>query len=141
VDRSTAVRDIAVRAGAYGMLGFVIDGNDVLDVYESVHSVAEEIRGGARPVLIEAKTYRPGSWSSYDRQSGYQSQQEILRWRAKDPLVRFAEQLQLLGIADTEMLRVLDERAAQEAAGAIEYAQESAYPEESELYDDVFAAS
>src|SRR6188474_671264 len=52
------IEDIADRAAGYGMLGVIVDGNDVVAVYSAVREYVERARSGGGPVLIEAKTYR-----------------------------------------------------------------------------------
>ena len=56
--KSMAITDIADRAAAYDMPGVVVDGNDVLAVYEAVTMAVERARKGQGPSLIECKTYR-----------------------------------------------------------------------------------
>jgi acetoin:2,6-dichlorophenolindophenol oxidoreductase subunit alpha len=58
VARSHAQPDIAKRADSYGMPGVVVDGQDLLAVYEAVSKAAARARRGDGPTLIEAKTYR-----------------------------------------------------------------------------------
>ncbi len=138
VDRSTSVRDIAKRAMAYDIEGIPIDGNDVLDIYDLIAGVSQNVRQGKGPILIEAKTYRLGTFSSNDRATGYQPDEEIRRWAAKCPISRYREQLRLLGIAENEELASLDEKAKKDAHEAIQYGQIAEYPLSSALYEDLF---
>lgn len=141
VRTSTAVRDIAIRAIGYDIPGYIVDGNDVFDLYELMQEVLPRLREGGGPVLVEAKTYRRGPFSTNDRESGYQSADEILRWQAKDPIKRFGEQLCDLGMADEKALAALREKALADSLEAIEYAVEAAYPHVDELYTNVFATA
>lgn len=138
VEQSTAVRDIAKRAIAYDIEGIILDGNDVLDVHDLITDVSKQVRQGKGPVLLEAKTYRLGSFSSNDRATGYQPDQEIKRWAAKCPISRYREQLKLLGVARDEELASLEEKAKRDAHEAIEYGQMAEYPNPSALYEDLF---
>jgi pyruvate dehydrogenase E1 component alpha subunit len=140
VSRSTSVRDIAKRAAGYDIPGYIVDGNDVFDVYNLLGEVVPELRAGGGPVLIEAKTYRLGSFSSNDRESGYQPQEEIDRWKAKDPIVRFRQQLLDLGVSEEGHLTSLDNRAREVALDMIAYGQKADYPREASLYDEVFVS-
>lgn len=141
VRRSTSVRDIARRAIGYDIPGHVVDGNDILDICDLTEQLIIDLRAGRGPVLVEAKTYRLGSFSSNDRVSGYQPAEEIARWRAKDPIRRFHDQLLELQVASTTELRELEERAGREADAAVAYGEAAAYPALSELHEDVFAAA
>lgn len=139
VARSTAVRDIATRAIAYDIPGHIVDGNDLLDVYDLVHEVVGHARAGKGPVLIEAKTYRLGTFSSNDRVTGYQPADQIHRWAAKDPIPRFRDQLLNMGVADPKTLQAVAEKARTDALDAIAYGQKADYPTFDALHTDVFA--
>ena len=86
------VKDLASRAAAYDMPGQIIDGNDVVAVYQSVAEAASRARRGDGPSLIEAKTYRLEGFSTSDV-GGYQTEEEIAPWRARDPLILSADAL------------------------------------------------
>jgi pyruvate dehydrogenase E1 component alpha subunit len=93
-----AIKDLARRADGYGIEGRVVDGNDVLAVYDEARSAVQKAREGGGPTIIECKTYR---W--YDHYGfrgakigrdgafglGYRSDRELREWMAKDPIPRF----------------------------------------------------
>ena len=58
VNEVSAVSDLSLRAVSYDMDGYIVDGNDVVAVYSIIRHVAEQIRSGGRPAIIEAKCYR-----------------------------------------------------------------------------------
>jgi len=90
--------DLARRADGFGIEGRVVDGNDVLAVYNVTKYAVEKARAGTGPTIIECKTYR---W--YDHYGvggarigvdgafglGYRSDRELRDWMAKDPISRF----------------------------------------------------
>jgi pyruvate dehydrogenase E1 component alpha subunit len=94
------VVDLARRADGYGIEGRVVDGNDVLSVYNIAKHAIAKARAGGGPTLIECKTYR---W--YDHYGaggakigvdgafglGYRSDRELRDWMAKDPIARFRQ--------------------------------------------------
>jgi pyruvate dehydrogenase E1 component alpha subunit/2-oxoisovalerate dehydrogenase E1 component alpha subunit len=86
------IRDIAVRAAGYGIPGEIVDGNDVLAVYEATRRAIERARGGAGPSLIEAKTFRMKGHAEHD-DAGYVPPALVEAWRAKDPIDRFERHL------------------------------------------------
>src|SRR6185503_19557993 len=85
--------NIAQHAHSYGMPGVIVDGNDPLDVYASVHSAISRARHGEGPSLIECKTYRYLAHTSDDDDRTYRSPQEVETWRKKDPLQRMKQYL------------------------------------------------
>jgi len=94
------IKDLARRAEGYGIEGRVVDGNDVLAVYNAARSAVEKARSGDGPTLIECKTYR---WYDHYGMSGaqigrdgafglgYRSDRELRDWMAKDPIPRFRQ--------------------------------------------------
>ncbi|WMI67363.1 dehydrogenase E1 component subunit alpha/beta [Mangrovimonas sp. YM274] len=81
-------KDIADRGKGYGMESFIIDGNNILEVYTKVSKLAESIRKRPRPILIEFKTFR---MRGHEEASGtkYVPQKLMDEWAAKDPLSNF----------------------------------------------------
>ena len=77
-----SVKDIAIRAKGYGIPGKVVDGNDVLEVYQVVKEAVNRARNGEGPSLIEAKTYRILGFGPDDI-GGYQPKEEIAEWRKR----------------------------------------------------------
>ncbi len=115
IERQMRVKNIAVRAAAYGIPGEVVDGNDVLAVYEVTKRAVDRARKGGGPTLVEAKTFRMKGHAEHD-DAGYVPPELVASWRARDPIERFhrhllAEELaseeELAGIV-REIDRVLD---------------------------------
>ena len=115
------VKNLSDRAAAYGIPGVTIDGNDVLEVYETARGAIGRARGGEGPTLIEALTYRISGHSRRDPCT-YQPKEERQRALEREPVGRFAERLLSAGIADQA---VLDE-IRQQIDAEIEYAVKSA---------------
>jgi pyruvate dehydrogenase E1 component alpha subunit len=119
--------DLAQRAQGYGIEGRVVDGNDVLAVYNAAKSAVSKARAGNGPTIVECKTYR---W--YDHYGaggakigvdgafglGYRSDRELRDWMAKDPIPRFRRFL----VAE----KVLTEQRADEIAAEVRQAVEDA---------------
>lgn len=97
VAESTSVEEISSRAGAYGMQGRTVDGNDVLAVRDAVAEGAGGVRGGGKPVLIECRTYRLFGHSRSDP-CDYRPAAEEEAWRERDPITLFEEVLTARGI-------------------------------------------
>ncbi|MCG3084772.1 thiamine pyrophosphate-dependent enzyme, partial [Anoxybacillus sp. LAT27] len=72
---------IAQKALAYGMKGVLVDGNDVLAVYDVMKQAVEAARRGEGPMLIEALTYRLGPHTTADDPTKYRRPEEVETWR------------------------------------------------------------
>ena len=93
-EEQTASATIAAKAAAYGMVGRLVDGNDVLAVYQVTQEAARRARAGEGPTLIEAVTYRMGPHSTTDDPGRYRDPALVEAWRAKDPLDRMRTYLE-----------------------------------------------
>ena len=101
--KSMNVPDVAARAAAYNIPGLVVDGNDVLAVYEAVQEAVKRARSGEGPTLIECKTYRYRGHFEGDP-TVYRSDEEVEEWRKKDPIPRFEATLSQMGIMTEEQM-------------------------------------
>jgi pyruvate dehydrogenase E1 component alpha subunit len=102
---------IAHRAIGYGMAGIRVDGNDVLACYAVMSDAAQRARDGGGPTLIEAITYRVGPHTTSDDPTRYRSAEDVQLWTARDPIARYHNYLQSIGVW-TERL---EERVAAKA--------------------------
>ena len=139
--QTTSVADIAVRAGAYGIPGEVVDGQDVLAVYGSVSQAVARARAGGGPTLLEAKTYRYCDHQEDCPFDTYRSEQEVASWRVRDPISLFTIRLRDSGVLTEQELGEIRAEVQDEVVSAFAFARESPYPEPSELYEDVFFGS
>jgi len=130
------IENIAERASAYGMPGMVVDGNDVLAVFEVAQKAVERARKGEGPTLIECKTYRHKGHSRYDA-SKYRPEEEVEAWLKKDPIPRFKERLISMGVVSERGLQKIEQEAMTEIEEAVKFASESPWPETSEVLDDI----
>jgi len=134
----TAVADPAAgRAPAYGIPAEVIDGNDVLIVWDAVRRAAERARAGQGPTLLEAKTYRHFGHSRTDPAS-YRPAAEVEQWLSRDPLDLARARLRALGVLD-ESVAAADERAAATVAEAVAAAKAAPEPDPGDAMTDVWA--
>ncbi|MBX7144155.1 MAG: dehydrogenase E1 component subunit alpha/beta [Oligoflexia bacterium] len=85
-------RQIADRAQGYGIEGLTIDGNDLIEVFDTVTRLSASMRKEARPILLECMTFR---MRGHEEASGvkYVPKDLIAAWAAKDPLKRFEQRL------------------------------------------------
>src|SRR5918911_709680 len=88
------IENVADRASGYGMPGVVVDGTDVVAVFEAAQAAIERARRGDGPSLIEAKVERLLAHSSADDDARYRAADERQRaWEQRDPVTRFRSQL------------------------------------------------
>ena len=136
--RVMLVDNIADRAVAYGIPGVVVDGNDVLTVYEATREAVARARRGEGSTLLECKTYRLKGHSRFDP-AAYRPKEEVDEWLKKDALALFQTKLLENGVlTETETKRVLQD-VRNEVEKATKFALDSPFPEPGEALDDVYA--
>ena len=136
--RVMLIDNIADRAAGYGIPGIMVDGNDVLAVYEAARVAVERARRGDGPTLLECKTYRLKGHSRYDP-AAYRPKDEVNEWLKKDAIAHFQARLVETGtITEDEVQRTI-ERAKSDVEKATKFALESSFPEPPEALDDVYA--
>lgn len=136
--RIMSVQNVADRAAAYGIPGVIVDGNDVLVVYEAARKAVERARAGKGPTLIECKTYRHKGHSRVD--SGkYRPKEEVEEWLGKDPVKRFRQAMLGNGILAQTELEHVEKEVADEVADAVKFALDSPFPEGKEALENVYA--
>ena len=96
-EKQTKARSIAQRAIGYGIEGIRVDGNDVLAVYEAV-TEARQLALAGHPVLVESVTYRRDAHTTSDDPTRYRSDDEVDRWKERDPLARYESFLRSEGL-------------------------------------------
>jgi pyruvate dehydrogenase E1 component alpha subunit len=133
-----AIENVADRAVAYGIPGVVVDGNDVLAVYEATQKAVERARKGEGPTLIECKTYRHKGHSRVDP-AKYRPKEEVEEWLAKDPIKRFKEKLLQTNTLTESEIQQIEKEVSDEIEEAVKFAIESPYPAPEEALEDVYA--
>jgi len=136
--KSMNIENIADRAKAYGIPGYIIDGNDAIEVYKTVKEVAEYVRNGNGPVLIESRTYRWLGHSKSDAQV-YRTKEEVEEWKAKCPIKRLRNYMLENNFASQEELDKVEKKAVEDIEKAVEFANQSPEPPLETLTEDVYA--
>ncbi|MGH7571702.1 MAG: thiamine pyrophosphate-dependent dehydrogenase E1 component subunit alpha [Gemmatimonadota bacterium] len=138
VSLTTALTDLSHRADAYGFPGISIDGNDVVQVWNTTRESLERARKGGGPTLIEMKTYRWFGHSDIDP-ADYRSEDEVQAWMERDPIPRYEAYLRDKGLLDDDAVSEIQTRVRQEIEEAIEFAEASARPEADAYLTEVYA--
>lgn len=137
VERAWSVATLEPRAAAYAMEYEKVDGMDVLAVRETVERAVTRARTESKPTLIEALTYRFQGHSMADP-AAYRPKEESERWRkTRDPIMLFEQKLRDSGVASEQELRQADDQANALIEEVATYAENSPFPELSELTTDV----
>jgi TPP-dependent pyruvate/acetoin dehydrogenase alpha subunit len=132
------IEDIAERAASYGIPGVVVDGMDVLAVFEATERAVNRARRGEGPTLLECKTYRYRGHSRGDP-CGYRSAEEVQAWQQRDPLANCRAMLvQEAGMSNNE-LQEIDTVADAMIEEAVEFAVKSPDPPVCDVTGPVFA--
>lgn len=129
--------DIADRAFGLGLPGKIVDGQDVIAVYDASAEAVTRARSGEGPTLLECKTYRYrghcGIWGDP------RDPQELAEWKRRDPIAMFAEKLVSEKIATEKQLQDIEQEIGKELDKAIEFAEKSPSPDPKEATTDVYA--
>ncbi len=119
------IKDVAEKAAGYCMPGVVVDGNDVLAVYDAARRAMERARTGGGPTLLECKTYRLRPHSNSDDDRKYRSSEEVANWRERDPIKRLENYLlerSLITHAEVAGIRQMVKEAVDDATRVAESA-------------------
>lgn len=132
-------KDLADRGKGYGIDSFILDGNNILEVYSKVLKLAESIRKRPRPILIEFKTFR---MRGHEEASGtkYVPDELMKEWETKDPINNFRNYLLNLGILTTAQDDQLQSAIKVEIDDALKMAgaEDSIIANESVELEDVY---
>lgn len=141
IARSHGQPSIAKRAGAYGMPGISVDGQDVRAVYEAAYEAVAQARRGDGPTLIEAKTYRfdEHQVGLFVPGAPYRPPEEVEEYKThRDPLVGFRQVLLRDGFTESEINAIEDE-VAKTVDEAIQFGEASPLPDAATLYDHMYS--
>jgi pyruvate dehydrogenase E1 component subunit alpha len=131
--RHSAQTDLSVKAAGFGVPGHQCDGMDVLDTHAVVSEALRRAREQRKPQLVEALTYRYRGHSMADPEE-YRSEEEVEEWQRRDPIRTFSDQL-----GDDVDFEELDKEVVAAVDAAVEFADDSPFPEVESLYDDLYA--
>jgi TPP-dependent pyruvate/acetoin dehydrogenase alpha subunit len=135
-----SVKDVADRGAAYGMPGVIVDGQDVVAVWEASQAAVERARSGGGPTLIECKTYRYYGHHQGDNPLRYRTAEEERLARERDCLARFRERMRQTGPLTSVELDELDARSRRLIDDAVAFAQGSPVPDADQLLTHVYVA-
>jgi len=140
IERTSNVIDIYKLADAYEMPSDKIDGMTAEAAHEGVVRAVKRARDGEGPTLLEMKTYRYRGHSVSDPQK-YRSKDEVEDYKNQDPITKVHSTILENKFATIEELNAIGEKIASIVEASVKFAEESPWPDDSELLKDVYIDS
>jgi pyruvate dehydrogenase E1 component alpha subunit len=138
VKRTSKVLDIFRMADAYDMPGESVDGMKPEDVHNGVAKAVKRARKkGGGPSFLEVKTYRYFGHSMSDP-AKYRSKEEVEEYKQEDPIKEVLKVIQDKKWAGKKEIEAIQEKVKKEVEEAVQFAEESPYPDDNELYQDIY---
>ena len=138
VERTSNVIDIYKLADGYDMPADKVDGMTPENVHEHVSRAVKRAREGDGPTLLELKTYRYKGHSISDPQK-YRTKEDVEEYREQDPLIKVRNKILESNFASAADLDQIDQKINLIVEESVRFAEESPWPDDSELLKDVYA--
>jgi len=135
VKRTSNVTELYKMGLAYDMPSEAVDGMQPEAVHEAVSRAAEHIRAGNGPYFLEVQTYRYKGHSVSDP-AKYRTKEEVQEYKDRDPIKITERTILDNKIATEDELKEIENKIKEEIKAAVKFAEESDYPDPSELYTD-----
>jgi pyruvate dehydrogenase E1 component alpha subunit len=101
-----------------------MDGNDILAVYAAAKEAVDRARAGQGPTLIECVTYRMAMHTTADDPKRYRTEEEVDKWRERDPIVRYQKYLVDKGLLSEDKIAGIEAEVLEEIQAAVDGAEE-----------------
>ena len=137
VNRASAGSELYKRGEAFSIKGNIVDGMNVFKVISAAQDAGDYVRSGKGPYILEVQTYRYRGHSMSDP-AKYRTKEELNSYKLNDPIEIAAQEILKKKIASKKDLEVINKEIIQEIKDAAEYALESPFPENEELFTNVY---
>ncbi len=137
-DRAMSIKSIAKKAEGYGMEGEYVDGMDVMEVRNATERAINHARDNSRPTLLEIRAYRFMGHSMSDP-GKYRTTDEVKKYQERDPISLFQDSLEDAKVFTQKDFDEILEQAKAKTQKAVDFAENSPLPDESELYTGIYA--
>ena len=137
VDRAAAGTDLYKRGEAFGIKGDKIDGMNVFSVIKAADKAGKYVRSGKGPYILEVQTYRYRGHSMSDP-AQYRTKKELELYKNQDPIEIAKNQMLKNNLFSEKELDNINKKIIEEIKVAAEFALESNYPKNEELYTNVY---
>jgi pyruvate dehydrogenase E1 component alpha subunit len=138
VQRTTNVLDIFKIGAAYDMPSASVDGMQCETVHEAIAAAAQRARTGGGPTLLEIHTYRYRGHSMSDP-AKYRTKEEVEEYKKKDPLEQVKATILKNKFATEQWFDEQETKIEHIVQESVTFAEESPFPDPSEIYADVYA--
>ena len=138
ISKQMAITRISERAAAYGIPHEMVDGNDILAVYDLATRMVDRARAGEGASLIGVDTMRMQGHAQHD-DARYVPKSLIEEWEKKDPITRFQKTLLQRGVANERQIADIDKQARSYAAEEADLAEQSPMPDPATITRGVYA--
>jgi pyruvate dehydrogenase E1 component alpha subunit len=136
--RSESETDICLKAAAFEIPAWPVDGMDVIAVEDATKRAAVAVRAGGGPHFLEYRTYRFRAHSMYDPEL-YRDKQEVEEWKMRDPITNFIERLKQQKLWQEEQWQRMEQEVQAEIAKSIEFAEAGQWEPVEELTRFVYS--
>jgi pyruvate dehydrogenase E1 component alpha subunit len=138
VERTSKVHDIYRLADNYDMPGDSVNGMDPATVHTAIERAVKRAREKGGPTFLEIKTYRYRGHSMSDP-AKYRSKEEVEEFKEKDPIEETLHIIMDNKWATEAEIEAIQEKIKKEIDEAVQFAEDSPYPDDDELYKDIYA--
>ncbi|HET9683787.1 MAG TPA: pyruvate dehydrogenase (acetyl-transferring) E1 component subunit alpha [Gemmatimonadaceae bacterium] len=136
--RAQAQTNLAIKAAAYGMPAWTVDGMDVIAVADAATRAVAAVRAGAGPFFLELRTYRFRPHSMFDPEL-YRAKAEVEEWKQRDPIAALTARLRGAGLVDDAALAAIERDAQAEIDDAVAFAEAGSWEPVAELTRFVYS--
>jgi len=137
VERTTNMLDLYKIGLGFDMPCAPVDGMDPIAVHNAMDEAAQRARNGEGPTFLEMRTYRYRGHSMSDP-AKYRTKDELEEYKAKDPIEQVREAILKEKYADQAWIEEIEAKVKQIVDDSVKFAEESPFPDASELYNDVY---
>lgn len=137
VERTTNMLDIYKMGLGYDMPSAPVDGMDVVAVHNAMDEAVRRARAGEGPTFLEVRTYRYKGHSMSDP-ARYRTKEELEEYKGRDPLISTKKAILENNYADDAWFKEVEAEVKKTVDNSVKFAEESAYPDPSEIYEDVY---
>ena len=138
LQRTTNMQDIYKMGLAYDMPSAPVDGMDVVAVHNAMDEAVRRARAGEGPTFLEIRTYRYKG-HSMSNPARYRTKEELEEYKGRDPLISVKHAILENKYADDEWFKEVEADVKKTVDNSVKFAEESPYPDPSEIYKDVYA--
>jgi TPP-dependent pyruvate/acetoin dehydrogenase alpha subunit len=137
VRRQVPLDNLADRAKAYGIQSYSIDGNDVVEVYNTTKEAVDKARAGDGPILIEAKSFRRRGHAQHDP-AEYVPPAQREYWEKRDPIALYETFLFKQKLLDAKGKKEIEDKISGLLEKEREFAENSPMPPAETVSEGVY---